>query len=654
MGRKFDGWFDRGTPIVHRRWIAACVVACVLISCGPEQDGVGAYALDDVSVVSITPSVWLDGTKVTVSGTGFVPPEVGEMSMTITGADGAQQVAVAVYLDYVGPDQATFSVGQGLIALLPLDAGSFQANVTVRRAVGGDLTDSAVLDLEIEVVSSLTPNMSAVTPLNAFIGQEMEVHGSGFIFAGESAAGEGDGAAMPGSTILELDGTFHAKGGDGAIEKKVIAIPLKVIDRTLATFILTPDLLGLGPGAFEGSARIENLFQGDAGRSLDVAGNDLSGLRIEIARTRLNSIRPTTIHRGQQLVFDGNGFLALDGDLGTVTFLTFIGTQTGPDASIVHSGANPLVLVPDRVEGNYLASLVVRTLVGPDGMPAGFGSGPAVLEGTFTPHVVFKDEILKGQGLDAVLEVGRQIQVVYLRFMPTFEDGIRSFGLQAVSQLVKERALEVCIGDYQGISVDFRLDPPPADWVEYTTAEVMNRDPNDAGLLGLDNTFGKDVGNLRLNELLGGYNAVSAEAGYFPYGGVFLESFLNFSPTLSSLDESMTAPAFDSVFASVIPELGGTPVGEGEYPGGGRDPAISEAVRVLGNLIGDTVSHEVGHSLGLAALEGHFHNVGDNPGYIMDAGAFRPFEERAQLPGGKARVFAPWNRAYLEEILPVD
>jgi hypothetical protein len=52
----------------------------------------------------------------------------------------------------------------------------------------------------------------------------------------------------------------------------------------------------------------------------------------------------------------------------------------------------------------------------------------------------------------------------------------------------------------------------------------------------------------------------------------------------------------------------------------------------LGNLIGGTLSHEIGHSLGLANpfMEG-FHNAGDAPNRIMDSGGNRPFVERAEL-----------------------
>ena len=617
--------------------------------CGPEQAGEGGYALDDLAVYGVTPVLWLHGTRVRLSGQGFVPPEVGELSATLEGQAGGQTVAVGVYLDALGPDTAGFDVGPALLQQLPLDQGPFSGRLTVHRIGGRGVSGAASLEITLAVVSTLTPSLAAITPANGFLGEPMDVVGDGFLLPGEGPPETGGS----GATILELDGIFTPAQGGAPLEKMGLALPLTVLDRTYATFDLTPDLFGLEPGIFTGSARVRNLYQGDAVGFLDLAGNELGDLILHLGDTRLTSVWPGRIRRGQELAFEGRGFLGVDGDLGTVTFMAFTGNQTGPDESIVHTSVNPLVLVPDVVEGNYLATLVIRTAVGPDGWPTGFGSRPAVLDGRITPHVVFDDRILEGQGLDVHIEVGRQVQVVYLRFLPTFEDGLAAFGMEAVSEHVKARAFEVAAADYLGISMEFRLEQP-TDWVEYTTAEVMNQDPNDAGLLGLDNTYGKDVGNLRLEELLGGYNAVSAEAGYHPYGGVFVESFLMFSPTLSNLDAGLTAPAFDAVFGAVIPELGGVAVSSGEYPGGARDGAIGEAIRVLGNLIGDTVSHEVGHTLGLAAVDGNFHNPGDNPGYIMDAGAFRPFEERAQLPGGNVRVFAPYNRAYLEEILPVD
>ena len=154
---------------------------------------------------------------------------------------------------------------------------------------------------------------------------------------------------------------------------------------------------------------------------------------------------------------------------------------------------------------------------------------------------------------------------------------------------------------------------------------------------------------------MGGKNAETEEQGYYAYGGVFLNSFLMFSPTISQGKTSLASSRFEDIFAAFMPELGGVAIAGGEYPGGGRDALIQEAIRVLGNLVGGTVAHEVGHTLGLAMVPGHpeeFHNLGDNPGWLMDAGNYRPFEERSDLDGMGPEIFSPYNHDYMMKILP--
>jgi hypothetical protein len=244
--------------------------------------------------------------------------------------------------------------------------------------------------------------------------------------------------------------------------------------------------------------------------------------------------------------------------------------------------------------------------------------------------------------------------VVYIKFLPSFDESFHAFGLHATKDAIKDRIVARCNRDYSAFNVDFVLERP-IDFAEYSVIELSGQDPNGANLLGLDNTTGKDTNNLRFNDIVGGKNAETEEQGYYAYGGVFLESFLMFSPTISKGKTSLASPRFDQIFALFVPELGGSPAEPGELDGGTRAPQLKEAVRVLGNLVGGTVAHEIGHSLGLSMVPSHeaeYHNLGDNPAWLMDAGNYRPFVERAEVDGEGPEVFSPYNFDYLSDILP--
>jgi hypothetical protein len=122
---------------------------------------------------------------------------------------------------------------------------------------------------------------------------------------------------------------------------------------------------------------------------------------------------------------------------------------------------------------------------------------------------------------------------------------------------------------------------------------------------------------------------------------------------------------FDQIFDPFRADQDGQPVTASDLSGdlppadGSSCPAsdrkgqIACAIYVMGNLVGGTLAHEIGHSLGLANpyMEG-FHNAGDAPNRLMDAGGDRPFLERAVLQGQGPGVFCDDEYAYLRQILP--
>jgi hypothetical protein len=252
---------------------------------------------------------------------------------------------------------------------------------------------------------------------------------------------------------------------------------------------------------------------------------------------------------------------------------------------------------------------------------------------------------------EAVFTVAPQKQVVYISYLPGFTDALRLFGLRNMEAAVRSRILEVATRDYQGISVEFRS-TRPTDFVEYSVIEVGGEDPNHQGLLGLDATMGKDTGNLYFDDVIGGNNADSRESGHYAFGGVFVDSFLAFSPRADN-PMPIASQRFDDLFGPFMPSQGGTPVEAEEYPGGARANAIEQAVRALGSMLGNTVSHEVGHTLGLAAGPADlFHNPVPAPNQMMDGGSDRPFEERAEIDGLGPATWSPDDLLYLQQILP--
>src|SRR5690606_16775281 len=95
----------------------------------------------------------------------------------------------------------------------------------------------------------------------------------------------------------------------------------------------------------------------------------------------------------------------------------------------------------------------------------------------------------------------------------------------------------------------------------YSEVDISGPDPNGLGLLGYDNTPGKDVENQRLYDRIGGVNAMTQEDGYPGYGGVFIESLFGYSEDTKGLTEATRySPPFDALFDPFRLDRGGTPV----------------------------------------------------------------------------------------------
>jgi hypothetical protein len=379
----------------------------------------------------------------------------------------------------------------------------------------------------------------------------------------------------------------------------------------------------------------------------------------DLVTAQIFTVDPPAASLGQYVFVKGGGFIG--GEAGALTEIELSGTFN-------KTGFNPapiaMTLIPEFVEGR-----LVRYVVNTDdelGQALDLREDTGDFTGTLTPIVSFGADRVRGTSKSVSFSIAPVKQVVYLQFQPTYVEGLRDFGLRAVDKKIRERIIEVCKRTYQGVNIDFRTEPP-TDFALYESVELVGVDPNGSGLFGYDNSPGKDNGNLRLYDRLGGVNALTQQDGYPGFGGVFVRSLLGFSKHPSNGVKSVPGadPLFDKMFDPFRPDQGDSPVRAADLsgtlpavngsscPGGDRQTQVACAVWVLGNLIGGTLSHEIGHSLGLANpfMEG-FHNAGDAPNRLMDAGGDRPFVERAELQGQGPGVFCDDEYAYLRMILP--
>ena len=633
----------RGRPVLSRtmrRWLPIAL-ALLAVGCGPPQAGESETVLPPLAVTSVGPTPILPGTRLHVRGAGFVPHEVAELQVILRGDLSGESVDFAVLPERVDDETVVVSASGQVAALLIREDAVFVGQVlVVRRPLGEGPSETVSLQVSLPVAHALSPELTRVEPETLYPGDQVTLVGSGFLQSSE------------GVSLLRLDGRFVTLSPPSVRELDGLMVPalLSLDDsRARAAFALTPDIFGILPGRFEGQARVVSYSAGGVESTSQVVAIDPWTLLEPV----LDRVTPAAASRGQRVLFEGRGLIPPDGLLQAGTVLLLEGAfKPTRGAPVSLTGYDALALVPDAHVDNTLLSWVLRVEQGVDGRLEGLGLTAGVFTGTVEPLLIYGGDTVTGPPLPLDFQVLPPLQVVQLKMMPGFDEALEEFGLLAEKAAILTATQEAMARHYEGISIRFDL-TPPEDFEEYAVAEIQGRDPNGTGLLGLDNTVGKDVDNVRFDDIIGGYNAETHQRGYAAYGGVFVGEFMGLSPSIG--DSPLASPRFDEIFGPLSPLLGGEPALAGErFGGGSRAAIIDEAARALSLLVANTISHEVGHTLGLAAIEGQFHNFGDNAGWIMDSGAMRPFEERAEIDGFGPAVFSPNNRAYLERILPVE
>jgi hypothetical protein len=612
---------------------AAGLLALSLLSCAAAiPDRTRPAPPPELGLTSAEVDVVLPGTRIRLHGKGFLPESQGSATIRFVN-EALEVVAAGTYLD---EHRLEVAMDEEAVGALGGDGAHFNGEVEVTYEYqSGAAPQAASLPIGFDLRTSLTPRLDGASPELVYLSSALVLRGEGFLSPSE------------GGTHAVLQGTFTADGGGGrSVQANAVTA---YVSRTEAHLEVAPEIFGIRPGRFEGTLLLRNT-------PLIAAARDSGApraLALTLGPTAVLEATPQ-VRRGQRLVVQGRGFIPKNAEAAQATLLRLEGDFIERRGGAVQHwrGNRALELIADFVSGSELR-YVLRVFQTPSGELTGLGLLPGTFDGQVFPVLVRGEEEFVGTALAARIEIRPQRQVVFLKFLPGFTDTLRTFGLRNVELEIRERILAVCLRDYERWNLEFR-ETRPTDYVEYEVVEIGGPDPNNQGLFGLDNTTGKDLGNLRFNDVIGGYNAETEEEGYLAYGGIFLESFLGLSPKARD-PIPIANPLFDQIFDPFRPDRGGTPVAPVEYPDDPRRrERIAEAIRVLGNLVGTTVTHEIGHTLGLAIAEGYFHNPVPGPNQLMDSGDERSFEERAELGGEGPAELEPEHVQYLNEILPKD
>jgi hypothetical protein len=624
-----------------------------VVACGPGQiTGSRDTGLDGLAVTRIDPGLVLPGTRVVVAGHSFVDSTLGATRLRLAGSLRGGALDIGLDVTYVNGGVLQIEVNDGVVAAFGGLSGTFTgtATVEVESTVDHRVHASAPLTLKLDLATDSTPTFDAVGDGLSFVNQPVQVSGKGFLLGGAE-----------GETRARLSGCFtptNLTTCGPQVVQEIPATPEGAFDRTRVTFPYITAISGIGSGRFVGMLRLVNVHRSGVEKSSAARPVDF-----DIQKPAIFSASTTAASLGQYVVINGGGFA---GGANEVTLLTMQGNFT---PTVGKTRAIDVQLVPEFVSGPQLR-YVLSDQDDPLGQVIDLRRESGTILATVKPVVLKGITRAEGVPVTVKLDILPVKQVVHVNFLPSFVGSLRKFGLRAADPLIRARVLAIAARDYAGSNVEFR-DAQPQDFALYAEVDIAGPDPNGLGLLGYDNSPGKDTENARLYDKIGGVNATTQQDGYPGFGGVFTESFFGFSqhPNGIAMVLPQSNKQFDQIFDPFRPDQGGLELTASELaalappvltdgnacPASGDDRAqrIACAIFVLGNLIGTTMTHEVGHSLGLANPYGEgFHNFGDAANRLMDSGGDRPFDERAELGGTGPARFCTDEFDYLRSILP--
>ena len=614
--------------------LALAALGSLLVAC--SNGGGNALGPDEIpeilTIEVATPA--LDGSLVRITGRNL--DNAGPSArLRVTVEDG--RMVALLPTPTADADEKLFLVDATAVSALGVGAHSGSAAIV---GSGGASPDVA---FDFELASELSVSLTSAPGGNVHRNDVIVVTGGGLLSTGE------------GTVTAHYVGTFVPDGG-GASRPVDTQLPVRVAERFARDRGLVRLTTAIGggpePGVFSGRVSLDSsLSAGGGSTSAEVA------VTLTFQSPDLYGLEPRMFSLGQYVLVRGAGFLGGTDMADEATLIRLDGTFTTRDGMVLP--VSGVELVPEWIDGEQVRFLVETEVVAGELVARSFGAARGTFEGTATPITIAGHTEVPGLAVPVMFTLGPIRQIVFLRFLPGYYDSLSLFGLSSAVQQVEDGITQRIHDIYAGYNVEVRLEEP-TDFgpVSYATLEIGGPDPNGTGLFGYDNSPGKDVGNLRLFDKIGGANAETQEDMYPGYGGVFVDSYVYWSthPDLPGA-RPPGAPEPDPLFDEIFDPVRATPATYGEVTGdadAARVAAVQRAVRAFSSIVGETAAHELGHSLGMAQPYGRrdaYHNDFDGDGCLMDAGGARTIAERAQEPGAARTEFCYDEPAYLDSIL---
>ncbi len=617
-----------------------------------------------MTLLHVFPTVLLPGSRLWVEGGPFPDASFGSSELLMEGTFHHQEGFEAVFeripvrwergdrvfAELDGPVFGRLSGGRNQSGLL-----NVRVKVVSTSLFSGKeyTSDSMPVDLTLE--RQLTPRLEGVqTDPFVILEKGLDVSGDRLLLS-----------SSEGESLARISGCFLPSGASGPCATEgnqigPVTVPVLQVDGRTRQGGRVPfpgRVFGVHPGRFTGTIQLENHMA--TGEVLSSTTQDLD---LELLEVELTSVLSSASSIGGFVDISGQAFVMPDGDC--FTTLSLVGVFTPREGE--PQGLD-LLLVPRVANHDRLRHVLDEQ--SDLGTVLDLRRAHGVIDADLSARVCCGARCQDSNTIALQLTILPVLQKVVLEYQGSYSSALAYWGLTGVEMAIRDRAIAVIRDLYDGIHIELQHDPVD-DYALYSRVEIHGYDPNGYGLFGYDNSPGKDVGNLRLHDVLGGQNAQTQEDGYPGYGGVFLHSFLGLStsPPAGVQKMEIADSRFDRIFDPFRPDRGGTPVNAQEASsfvpvqygpsclavGNNRMDQVACAVYTLGTMMGTTLAHEIGHSLGLAQpyVDGAFHNVGDAPLRLMDTGDRRPFEERAGLSVLGMEAFCVDDFLYLRDVLP--